>query len=229
MKSPNTQKGMTATVLEFIFATSARPGNPGNATQGERTFGATQLQVQHMKIDTSKIVAQYKGKSQSSNTQALQKHVINYNDSAPLKLMAKNLKLYMAGKKAGDDIFVYKGKTLNSTAVTRYMKTLGFPDGFTVHKFRTVRATKMTADILKKSPFVKGGDWKERDVNNWVEEQLLHVGTALGHTSKDKITTSTAIGSYIEPAVLAEFYNKLGIRPPAKIQKAIDASIKSKD
>lgn len=229
MRDGDTQKGKIATVLEFIFETAARPGNPGNATQGERTFGATQLQVKHIKIDATKIVVKYKGKSQSSNTQALQKHTINYTRSAPLKLMAKNLKQYIKGKKPDENIFEHDGKTFNSTSVTRYMKALGFPNGFTVHKFRTVRATKMTADILKKSPFKKGGDWTEREVNQWVEEQLIAVGMELGHTSGDKVTTSTAIGSYIEPAILAEFYTKLGIRPPAKIQKAIDASAKAKD
>lgn len=228
MKEGNTSKGVIATMLELIFDTAARPGNPGNATKGERTFGITQLQAKHFKVDDTKIVIKYKGKSQSSNTEAMQTHILNYNSSAPLKLLAKNLKGYLKNKKPTDNVFQYKGKNFTSTSITRYMRTLGFHKDFTVHKFRTVRATKMASDTLKKSPFKKGGSWTEREVNQWVETQMLKVGQELGHTSNDKVTSNTAIQNYIAPEILADFYGKLGIRPPAKIQKAIDSAGKEK-
>jgi len=228
MKQPDTLNGKLATILEFIYTTSARPGNPGTASKGETTYATTQLQVRHVKIDETKVIVKYKGKSQSSNTGAQQHHVIHYNSSPALKLLVKNLKRYMKGKKATDSIFLVKGqggvqKTPTSTLVTKYLRTLGGHPDFTVHKFRTSKATKMVADILKKSPFKKGGDWTEREVNQWVEEQIMDVGNELGHTSGEKVTTSTAIGNYISPEILAEFYTNLGIRPPAKIQKAIDS------
>lgn len=223
MREGSSLDGKLATILEFIFETAARPGNPNNATQGERTFGATQLQVRHITVESSRIIVKYKGKSQSSNSQAMQKHIININKSTATKLMAKNIKSYLRNKDPEDSVFQHGGKLFNSTSITRYMRTLGFPQAFTVHKFRTARATKMTVDAFKKSPFKKGGDWTERQVNKWVEEQIMKIGAELGHTNNDKVTTSTAIQNYISPEILDEFYTKLGIRPPAKIQKAIDS------
>jgi hypothetical protein len=84
----------------------------------------------------------------------------------------------------------------------------------------------LAVDLLKNSPFKKGGDWKERDVHKWLETELLKIGAELGHMSGDKITSNTAIQNYISPEILGEFYAKLGIRPSAKVQKAIDSTKK---
>tara|TARA_B100000700_G_scaffold101966_1_gene114984 strand:+ start:31278 stop:32906 length:1629 start_codon:yes stop_codon:yes gene_type:complete len=219
MRDTSKRSGVLATLVEFIYDTSARAGNPNAESKGQRTFGATQLQAKHFHVDDHKITVTYQGKSGGK-----QKHVIQYTKSNALKLLAKNLKALLKGKKGTDTVFEFNGKGFTSTTVSRYMASIGFPKGFTIHKLRTARGTLMATKVLKQSPFKKDGDWTERDVNQWVEARMLEIGKELGHMSGEKYTSNTAIQNYIAPEVLADFYTKLGIRPPAKIQKAIDST-----
>lgn len=219
MRNIDERNGVLATLVEFIYDTSARAGNKNAVSKGERTYGATQLLVKHFKVDDHKIIVTYAGKSGGK-----QRHVINYTRSQALKLLGKNIKALLKGKKPNDSVFTYNGKQFTSTAVSRYMSLIGFPKKFSVHKLRTARGTLMANDTLKKSPFKKGGDWSEKEVNQWVESNMLKIGIELGHMSGEKFTSNTAIQNYISPEVLSDFYNKLGIRPPAKIQKAIDST-----
>lgn len=221
MRDGEKRNGILATLTEFIFDTSARAGNANALSKGERTFGATQLLVKHFKIDDHKIIVTYIGKSGGK-----QRHIIQYTKSNNLKLLAKNLKLLIGKKKPSEPVFTDKGNPFTSTAVSRYMASIGFPRGFTVHKLRTLRGTQLADEALKKSSFKKGGDWTEKDVNQWVEANMLKIGVELGHMSGEKFTSNTAIQNYISPEILADFYSKLGIRPPAKIQKAIDSANK---
>ncbi|MNG29500.1 hypothetical protein D3C84_1149350 [compost metagenome] len=81
-------------------------------------------------------------------------------------------------------------------------------------------------DILAGCPFKKGDGTKDTVVHKWLETELLKVGSELGHMSGEKVTSATAIQNYIAPELLAEFYSKLGMRPSAKVQKAIDSASK---
>ena len=112
---------------------------------------------------------------------------------------------------------------MSSAQINRYMQSIGFPKGFTVHKLRTARGTEMAISILKSCPYKKGDGTKDTVIHKWLENELLKIGEELGHMSGDKITSSTAIQNYISPEILADFYNKLGVRPSAKVQKAIDS------
>lgn len=218
MAKPTSRLGMLATLAELIYETSARVSSVNAATGGATTFGATTLQAQHITMSDTVIHIKYTGKSGGK-----QHHIIRLNTPA-LKRLGANLKKYVEGKKKTDYIFSYKEKLLTGTMVTRYLRTLGLPEGFTVHKFRTIRATQMAQEVLKKSPFKKNGNFEDREVHKWVESEILKVGIELGHMSGDKPTANTAIQNYIEPSLLDDFYTKLGIRPSAKIQKAIDSA-----
>jgi len=222
MKDIDSPEGVYATILEFVYVTNARSSNPNAQSAGSRTFGATQFQLKHMMIDDHKILVTYPGKSGGP-----QKHLIEYTKSTVLKLMAKNIQKLVKGKKKDDTVFTFEGESFTSTQVSKYMKSIGFPNGFTVHVFRTAKGTKMAADILKKSPFKKGGDWSEREVHAWVLENLKPVGAELGHMSGENATAKTAIKNYINPDILIDFYDKLGIKPSTEIQNAIDAAKKS--
>lgn len=224
MKNLKKSAGVLATLCDFIYATSARVSNPNAATGGERTFGATQLLVSHIMVDDHKVSARYIGKSGGA-----QHHIIDIAKKSEFKLLHANMKKLVAGKKKGDPVFALNGKTFTGTQINKYLRSIGFPDKFTIHKLRTARGTQMASDLLKESKFKKGAAWTERDVNQWVEGTLLKVGIELGHMSGEKYTSNTAIQNYIQPEVLGEFYNKLGIRPPAKIQKAIDGANKHKN
>lgn len=212
--------GVLATLAELIYDTSARVSNENAKTGGETTHGATTLQVGHVNVMDAVIHIKYVGKSAQR-----QHHVIKLTTPS-LKLMARNLKALMVGKRKTDRIFVYNEQGITGTMISRYLKAIGLPAGFTVHMFRTIRATEMAQEMFKKSPFKKNGNWDDTDVHKWVESEILKIGIELGHMNGEKPTANTAIQNYINPEILADFYNKLGIRPSAKIQKAIDSAKK---
>lgn len=220
MVSLKKKTGVLATLAELIYDTSARVSNDNAKTNGETTYGATTLQVGHVNVMDNIIHIKYIGKSGQR-----QHHVIKLT-SPSLKLMAKNIKQLMVGKKKTEKIFQYNEQGITGTMISRYLKTLGLPSAFTVHMFRTIRATEMAQEVFKKSPFKKNGNWDDTDVHKWIESEVLKIGVELGHMNGDKPTANTAIQNYINPEILADFYSKLGIRPSSKIQKAIDSSNK---
>lgn len=223
-KINKSKEGVLATLCEFIYDTSARVGNKNAATGGEKTYGATQLLVKHFKFNTqgNGATVTYIGKSGGK-----QAHKLKFT-SVRGKQLGDALHKLIEGKGPNDHVFTFKDAQVTGAMINRYMRTLGFPKAFTVHKLRTARGTEMALALLKDSPFKKGGNWKDRDVHKWLETELLKIGAELGHMSGDKITSNTAIQNYISPEILADFYSKLGIRPSAKVQKAID-SIKKEE
>lgn len=221
MRHVNKKKeGVLATACEFIYDTSARVGNKNAATAGEKTFGATQLLVKHFKFVQNGCTVTYIGKSGGK-----QVHKLKFN-SVRGKQLGEALHKLIDGKGPNDQVFTFKGVHITGAMINRYLRTIGFPEGFTIHKVRTARGSEMAVALLKNSPFKKGGDFKERDVHKWLETELLKIGEELGHMSGEKVTSNTAIQNYIAPEILAEFYNKLGIRPSPKVQKAIDSASK---
>lgn len=213
-KAPKTRESCLAVLCELIYETTARVGNERAATDGKITYGASQWRVKHVKLGATRCDIRYEGKSGVK-----QHHIIQFN-TPRLKLLADKLPGFLEGKKPDDFLISFGGKPLGSASVNRYLKYLGFPDGFTIHKLRTARGTELAYAILQKAPFDKGADAKA--VNTWVEQELLKVGKALGHISGETVTAATAIANYIDPSVLDEFYRNLNVRPSAKIQKAID-------
>lgn len=211
-----------ATVCEFIYQTSARGGNKNAKSKDKKTFGATQLLVSHVHLDDNRLIVKYPGKSGGQ-----QKHVIRRKESNVTKRLSTNIERLMKNKSKNDYVFTYNGEPFSgTTSVTNYMRKIGFPKEFTVHKLRTARGTKMAQDIFKKlNKEIKDdtNSWTDKQINDRVEKELLKIGEELGHLSGEKVTTSTAIQNYIDPDLLKSFYNSVGIRPPSKIQKAIDS------
>lgn len=218
-KATTSREGLLATLCEFIYDTSARVGNKNAATGGEKTYGATQLLVKHFKFNTqgNGATITYIGKSGGK-----QAHKVKFT-SVRGRQLGEALKKLVEGKAPNDPVFTFKDKQVTGAMINRYLHTLGFPRSFTIHKLRTARGTVMASTLLKDSPFKKGGTWKDRDVHKWLETELLKIGSELGHMSGDKVTSATAIQNYISPELLEEFYGNLGIRPSAKVQKAIDS------
>lgn len=211
------RNGVLATLCEFIFDTSARVGNKLAMTKGSRTFAATQLQAKHFDIKGSKIIVKYIGKAGG-----VQKHVINITSTRG-KRLGEALDKLLEGKSGKDSVFTFEGLEVNGTILNKYLVAKGFPKGFTVHMLRTVKGTKMAIELLKKSPFKKGTA-TDKEVNKWIEAEMLKVGETLGHASAGKTTANTAIANYIAPNILEDFYAALGLRPSAKIQRAIDSA-----
>lgn len=214
-KAPRTQQSCLATICELVYATTGRIGNANASTDGKQTYGISQLRVKHVKIGANRIDIKYPGKSG-----IMQHHIIQLN-TPRLKLLGQLLPKFVEDKKPTDYLVNFKGKPFSGAQVNRYLLSLGFPEGFTIHKLRTARGTQMAYELLQKAPFTAGSDAKA--VNTWVENELLKVGTELGHMSGEKVTAATAIANYIDPGILDDFYRKINVRPSSKIQKAIDA------
>ena len=213
-KAPKTRESCLAVLCELIYETTARVGNDRASTDGKQTYGATQWRVKHIKLSATRCDIKYEGKSGVK-----QHHIIHFK-TPRLKLLSEKLSGFLEGKKPDDYFITFKGKPLTSNSINYYLKYLGFPAGFTIHKLRTARGTELAYSILQKAPFDKGADAKA--VNTWVENEMLKVGKELGHISGETVTAATAIANYIDPSVLDDFYRRLNVRPSAKIQKAID-------
>jgi hypothetical protein len=67
--------------------------------------------------------------------------------------------------------------------------------------------------MLSKCPLTKGSV-TQAQADKWVKESLTKVGDALHHRSGTKVTAMTAIKSYIDPGLLVNFYEDLGLRVP---------------
>lgn len=211
-----------ATICELLYETSARVGSKSGSTKGEQTFGISSIQVRHVRQLQNGYSITYLGKSGQR-----QRHVIK-GTSARLRQAVAALSDFIEGKKGKDYVFDNsRGTPITGTAIKKYLVSLGFPSAFKVHMLRTIRGTAEAKKLLAKSKFKPGGKWKESDVHKWVEGEMVKIGGILGHASNGKVTSSTAIDSYIDPTILQEFYDNLGIRPNAKIQKAIDAAGKA--
>jgi hypothetical protein len=62
---------------------------------------------------------------------------------------------------------------------------------------------------------------------DWLKKQLLLVGKQLGHLNGNKPTVNTALKSYVDPSLLQEFYDRIGVRPPPLIEKIIKSGTKT--
>lgn len=212
-----TKENILADILEFVYQTSSRISSKNARTAGERTFGATQLMKKHLSFGKTGVTISYKGKSAGD-----QKHKIKANT-----VIGKNLISIMGqlveDRSASMHVFSRDGKTTYTSAVLNsFMRELGFPEGFTIHKLRTIRGSILAIDALEKLKIPK--DVKESTLNKMVEQALLIVGKELGHMNGGSYTATTAIQNYINPEILQAFYAKFedqGIRPSEKIQKAI--------
>lgn len=221
LKRSSTREGMIATLAELIHMTSFRVSSTNAKTSGSQTFGATTLKTSHIKDKGKGIVITFKGKSG-----ALQKREIADRDVFSRQLIANIRQYVKTAPKSGYIFEDEDGKLITGTIITRYLRKCGMPASFTVHMFRTIKATSMASSFLATSPYNKKNIKDEREVHRWLESGILAIGAELGHVSGDKVTANTAIQNYVDPVVLQEFYNNLGIRPSAKVQKAIDAAAK---
>ena len=219
LKGPiNSEKTIAALIVELTYITSARIGTVGTAT-GLSTLVCKEFSDRA----TDYFTLNYTGKAGIK-----QSHKIKTKDAVTkhLRLMLQKL---CSGKKPNQLIMTY-GPTdihVNADKVNKYLKSIGAPAGVTIHKFRHARGTAIAKSILDNHPFGKGTRVKEAEANKWLVEKLKLVGQEVGHMTGDKVTASTAISSYIDPNLLKNWFDSLGIRPSATIQKAIDMALRA--
>jgi len=205
-----------AMCCELIYLTSARIGSTKGSTAGEKTYGFTSLIVGHYKKKGKARLLEYKGKKSQT-----QRHTIPDNPLSS-KICIEYLDEMVIGKKRADRLITFRGRPVSPKSINDYLRTLGVPEGVTIHKFRTLRGTMIARKAIDRSPFKnRTKQPTQKQVNDWLKKSLEKVAKELGHFNNGKLTVNTAIQNYIDPSILEEFYEEAGVRPLAVIERSI--------
>ena len=161
--------------------------------------GIRNLQVKHLTMNERKKTLIFKYLSKARIEQVVE---VKVDDK-----LFKVIKDMVKGKGPDDYIFTHvRGRPVHADAVNDYLKNeLGCP--VSVHKFRTLKATKMAYDLLiedKEKIFSKLKTEKEkikafRDVISKIQKTLGHV------------SPSITLNHYIDKSVIIEFKKRHGI------------------
>lgn len=216
LQSDDPKRQTLAAMLETIYQTSARVGNKGSQKAGVKTtesrFGLTTLKGKHIKVEPTKAVFSYLGKSAQR-----QRHVLPGN-TATNKRVLKIMARLKEGKRPAEDFWMVGKKRISSGALNKYFQELGSPT--TIHKLRHMKGNQILREEFKSKPKTKN----EQRINSFLLKSLTKVGKQLGHFNKGKVTPGTALQAYVTPGIVEKYYKDYGVRPPAKVQKVIDAA-----
>lgn len=213
---------VASTVLELVYAFSARIGSINNEAGGQSTFGISTLQAKHFTKKGNKYLIKYLGKDA-----VVQAHLLEPT-SLVSKLLIKNLDVLLEGKAKTDRVFQYeyngRVKPMTGALVNKWFKKLG--SEVTVHKLRHVRGTQLFNQLLEENAnkiFNKEKPLTEAQANQVFKQLATRVGEMLGHVKgigkQQKVTPATAIANYIDPGVMKTYFTKLGFRLPKYLAK----------
>ena len=225
-KGGDTPQEVASTVLEMLYSFSARIGSMGNAAGGVSTQGISTLTPKNVKVAPNGIVFTYLGKDAVK-----QVHVLQGGDPE-VKYMTANIKEMLKGKGPKDRLFTFKHGDkvypMTGNLVNKWFHTLGAPEDITVHKLRHVRGSRLFSQLLEANAsklFDPKKPMTQAQADAALKELATKVGTMLGHVrgigTEQKATPMTAIANYIEPALMINYYEKLGLRVPKFIQKLV--------
>ncbi len=213
---------IAAVLCELAYHTQARISSKSAQTAGKQTYGLSTLQKQHIKIKGNTIHIRYPAKKGIITT-----YKLDLAGLPSLKKVKTILEHRMSSMQPKDYVLLIPPKNVIASSVYMkdYLKHLGAPAGITMHNFRHLKGTMLAKSILQKSPFnpKDPGSYTETDVNNWLKKAMEAVGEKLGHMHNEKVTGKTAIVNYIDPSVINDFFDKLGVRPSKDVQKTIDS------
>lgn len=206
--SGNEKTELPALIVEIVYWTCGRIGSVGNSVKGfGSTYGITTLLVQHCHISSSKTTLEYHGKDA-----VLQTHVFDKSNK-DMKLICQILELLCEGKKPTDRLFTYEnGSPVSAEQVRAYMKSLGM--AITPHDFRSVRGTRLMAEVLAKHPDKEISKMSQANAESLFKSEALHVGQLLGHVAGGKPTAATALKAYIQPGFSREWFLDHNFRVP---------------
>jgi DNA topoisomerase IB len=219
---------VAATVLQTVWAFGARLGTKGNATQTTRgrvsTYGIATLERRHVKIDGNTVTLQYPGKDA-----VRQIHVINGGASQEAKFMASNIIMFCKNKQPNDKVFQYeddRGRlhAISGGELRGIFRKLGAPAKSTPHKVRHVKGTQLFMDLVAQhKKEMTPGSMTQAQGDKLFKEICTQVGALLGHVrgvgKQQKVTGATAMGNYIDPNVMIQFYKALDLRMPKNLEK----------
>jgi len=219
--------GVVATILEMLLEFSARVGTKGNATEGQPTFGISTLRLKNLHPQGSgNIVISYKGKAG-----VLQKHTLEKSDPIQ-KFVIQNIDQLIRGKKPSDQVFTFtkpSGKVIqmNNVLINKLFRAVG-GGSLTIKSLRTLRGTVLFEEQMKEA-LKKKKPKNDKEAKDQFMKIAEVVGQQLGHIRNmkgtAKITGATAIGSYIDPSIMLQYWKIVGMRPPKFLAKFEGASM----
>jgi len=149
-----------------------------------RTFGATTLNKEHVKIKGDTVTLEYIGKKSKE-----QKHTIS--DPAYARQMRKLL------KQGGDKVFAYtdngKTKSVSSNDVNAYLKTFGI----TAKDIRTFKANVVFTSALKRLGRAKDEKQAKKNIIIALDETAEHLGNTRA-VCKSKYISPVILNAYLE-------------------------------
>merc|ERR1712023_74600 len=75
-----------------------------------------------------------------------------------------------------DRLITFNGRPISANVVNKYLREIGMPPKVTVHKFRTLRGTRLAKSIIDKCPlYERQRKPNAKQVNEWLKKALLKV------------------------------------------------------
>ena len=142
-KKPPPTKGEVATTCYLIYRTSMRVGDEKSEDETD-TVGATTLRKEHVTVTDDAINLDFRGKDYVRWQETIKM------DSPEDRQLGENLRLLMADKRPGDEIFA----GITSSRVNAYYSEI--EPGLTAKVFRTYLATKVVAEYLREHDGIAG-------------------------------------------------------------------------
>jgi hypothetical protein len=157
------------------------------------------------------------------------------SDKAALKKLIKFIHAKTQGKNPSDPVFTVKGKRISTSDYNAWLR--GKAD-LTAHNFRTLRGTELALkylpDAAKKveslrKKIAKGKRLSDKEIDKAFLEAMQKVGKALGHirrnaSGEEESTANTSIAYYCSPAVMVDWYKKVGKAPLSAVIRAANAA-----
>lgn len=206
---PNSEKDVSSCLLELLLINCARIGTLGNTTQGMGTLRAKNASWEV----NGDLVLEYKGKD-GIDTRHVIKNVMENRS------LIEAMHELIDGKDPERYIFTAGGKFVRLQNTRNYFKQLtGIPD-ITPHKLRTYAGTKVFKQLLDK---ITELPTTQKEANALYNEMTKIVGQKLNHIRNSSlgvtVTGLTAAKSYIDPMLQVAYWDKVGFRCPAFLEK----------
>lgn len=219
-------KSPISAVLEMLYSYSARIGSGTGNAKGKQTFGIRTLLVKQCRWQgDGSLKIRYAGKDNVPT-----EHHIKPNSVANKRLL-KAFDFLMSDKAPSEPVFTYRlrngeRRILTASTINQYFKSLGAGEA-TVHKLRTLAATKMMQEGLNELYRKKTSYTSPANFLKDLKKLATDVGKKLNHmrTTKEggmKATPNTALQSYIDPGVLIDAFNRYQIPKPAWLERLVN-------
>lgn len=229
--APTDVNQVAALVIELVWQTAARIGNPENQTGDEKTYGLSTVLVNQTRFNANSVTITYKGKD-AVNT----KHTIK-GDTTLNKYIINALKALATygGKRGSDYLFTYvtrqgRQRRLTDATVNKELKEFyNVPSGFSIHNIRTYHGTKIFEEQMERI-FKKYASLDKTQAKEVINFMAIEVGKKLNHVRRsadgdEQITPATALANYIDYNAQAKFYEHYGVPMPAFLSKKVGRTL----